>query len=779
MLCPQGTQQGGKRLAPLFAVTAQALKILLEGQAHLVGTAAQSHHLCNRLNYRIHSAMERAPLHQIRVIAVGHGSSRSSLSPQHRQLCYHALRRGKLVLAAKRHQHAVAADGRVKTLCQPLLAAYIQILQVFQPCLFQIRSQRSHLARNLIQVAIVLIRCLHHQADMLPYTVGIKEITAQVDNGILPPVHHQAAVISNHSHYRSLKVFLVSSSHELLHVITGNNYSHALLGLGNSQLGAIQALVLLLDGIQVNHQSVSQLADGNGHAACTKVVATLDHAADFRIPEQALNLSLRRRIALLHFGTAGSQGFQRMLLGRAGSTATAITAGTAAYQHDNIIRRRNLADHVHLRSCCNYGTDFHALGQKALMIYLGNLSGSQSDLIAVGAVTGCCPQGNLLLRQLALQGLTDRTPRVSGTSHAHGLINIGTAGQWVADGTAQAGSSAAERLNLSRMVMGFVLEHNQPVLVFAINVGIDNDAAGINLVRLVQVLQLALLPESLHADNSQVHQGNIPFLTCIQILAVSQVLLVGILNRLAVIPLLNIHQINGGSKGGMTAMVRPVGINNPDFGNGRLTLLSIPEILLAELQILKAHSKAAAIHELLQCCLIHLVKALQHLYISRCLELHVQGIRLFHGCLPALHGIDIIILNLLHSLGIHIAHQHHYTGGSNLRTLLLGNQLHALGSGVSSLVVLARQVLHSKHSRIREARQLLLVDNVHRRLRENHGLYLSIFLVTQPLNVIAVEQAYCLQTGQAEALHQVIAQLLGRNVEKALSLFYKNSSYTH
>ncbi len=226
-------------------------------------------------------------------------------------------------------------------------------------------------------------------------------------------------------------------------------------------------------------------------------------------------------------------------------------------------------------------------------------------------------------------------------------------------------------------------------------------------------------------------------------------------------------------------MVRPVGINNSDFGNGRLTLFSVTEVGLAELQILKAHGKAPAVHKLMEGSLIHGSKAIEHFHIIWHLELHVQGLRLLHGGLTALYGIDVVGLDLLYSGIIHIPYQHYYTGSGDLRTLLLGNQLYALGSRISSLIVLARQVFHSKHGRIWEAWQLLLVDNIHRWLREYNSLYLGVLLIAEALDIITVEQADSLQPGQAKALYQIVMKLLGWNIKEALSLFYKNSSYTH
>ena len=244
-----------------------------------------------------------------------------------------------------------------------------------------------------------------------------------------------------------------------------------------------------------------------------------------------------------------------MLLGRTSSTATAITAGTTAYQHNNILSGRNFTNYIYLWCSCNNSTNLHALSQEALMIYLGNLTSSQANLITIGAIACCCPQSNLLLWQLALQGFANRTAWICCTGNTHSLIYIGTARQWIADSTAQTGSSATKWLNLSRMVMGFVLEHNQPFLIFATNICINHNTASVDFLGLVQILQLALLPQCLHANNSQIHQGNITILASIEILSICQILIISLADRFCIIAILNIHQIYSCGKGSMTAMV--------------------------------------------------------------------------------------------------------------------------------------------------------------------------------------------------------------------------------
>ena len=59
---------------------------------------------------------------------------------------------------------------------------------------------------------------------------------------------------------------------------------------------------------EINFQPVGQLADGHAYAAGAKIVAALDQRSKPRVAEQALQLALGGRIALLHLGAADFDG---------------------------------------------------------------------------------------------------------------------------------------------------------------------------------------------------------------------------------------------------------------------------------------------------------------------------------------------------------------------------------------------------------------------------------------------------------------------------------------
>ena len=137
------------------------------------------------------------------------------------------------------------------------------------------------------------------------------------------------------------------------------------------------------------------------------------------------------------------------------------------------------------------------------MVDLIHLAGGKADLVAVGGVTGSGSGHQLALGQLAGHGLADRLERVACAGDTHSLIDVAAAGQRVADSTADTGGSTAEGLDLGGVVVSLVLEQEQPVLILAVDVTLDLDGAGVDLLRLVQILQDTLLLQLLGTNGGK------------------------------------------------------------------------------------------------------------------------------------------------------------------------------------------------------------------------------------------------------------------------------------
>ena len=413
------------------------------------------------------------------------------------------------------------------------------------------------------------------------------------------------------------------------------------------------------------------------------------------------------------------------------------------------------------------------------MVDLADLARGEADLVAVGAVARSSAERNLLLRQLARQRLAERAARVGSTRHAHGLIDVRTARERIADSAAEARRRAAERLDLRRMVVRLVLEHDEPVFLLAADVGLDDDAAGVDFLGLVEVIEQAFLAQRLGADDGDVHERDRAVcILAVERVSVFLVLAVSCRQCRREVAVLDRDIVDGRRERRVAAVIRPVRVDDAQLRDRRRAVFRVAEVLLAELEVLKAHGKAARIHERMELVFAHRVERSQHLDIGRLFRDHVERLRLFKRRLAALDGIDAVILDLLQRLVIDCSRQHDDACRGDLRTLLLRDELDALRRRVCRLVVLARQVLDGKHAGILECWQRLFIDFVNRCFRKDDKLDLLVLLIAEALDVVAVDDADRLEAIEMERLLQIVAELLSRDVE-SLSFFYENSSYRH
>ena len=93
----------------------------------------------------------------------------------------------------------------------------------------------------------------------------------------------------------------------------------------------------------------------------------------------------------------------------------------------------------------------------------------------------------------------------------------------------------------------------------------------------------------LGTDDSHIHQGHRFFLfALVQFLTDSQILFIGLANSRVV----DLNFVDNCAESSMTAMVRPVGINQTDFGDGGVTVFDVFEVTLAESNVVKIHCQA-------------------------------------------------------------------------------------------------------------------------------------------------------------------------------------------
>ena len=603
---------------------------------------------------------------------------------------------------------------------------------------------------------------MHHL--MLRSAVGGEELAGQIHDRVAVPYHRHARLFGHCRDDFGLEILFLGVAQELVHILGGHVHGHALLGFGNRKFGAVQALVLLRNLVEINIQAVSQLADRHGYAAGAEIVAALDQTACVTAAEQTLQLTFDGSIALLHLGAVKLQGFDVMRLGRAGGAADAVTAGTPAEQDDLVARSRGFAAYMIGRSRGHNRTDLHALGHISGVVDFVHLTGGQADLVAVGGITGGGGGDELALRELAFKRLGHRHGRIGGTGHAHGLIHVGTAGKRVADAAADAGCRTTERFDFRRVVVGFVLEQEQPILIMAIHINLHLDGAGVDFFGFVKILQNTVLLEPLRADGAHIHKAYGLFVAAKLVTHLKILIERGLHGRVV-----NLHIIKLRAERGVTAMIGPIRVDHLDFRNRRITLF-FGEVSTAELQISQIHGQATVGDELLKIGVAHGAETFDDLHLARHRHLRLQRGLGIQRSFASLDRVDHIMLDGGDVGVAQLAFKCIHLGGTNSRALALGDQLNAFAGGIRTLVELTGQILHSKHIIRTEIRQIggNIIDL---RLTEHGRGGLCEQFLANAFHIITIDETHILQRCDAKNGLQLVGELLGLDI-KTLLLFH-------
>ena len=219
---------------------------------------------------------------------------------------------------------------------------------------------------------------------VLGHPVGVQEGPGEIHQGLAAPDHFQPGFGVHLGHQRGFQVFGLGDFNKAVLVFRTDDAGHALLGFGDGQLGTVQTLVLAGHRVQIDGQARGQLADGHAYPARAEVVAPLDHAREFLVAEQPLNVPLGGRVALLNLRAAGGEGLFGMGLGGTGGPAAAVASGASAQEDHQIAGLRGFAHHVFAGHGRDHRAGLQPLGHKARVVNLLHLARGQADLVAVG-----------------------------------------------------------------------------------------------------------------------------------------------------------------------------------------------------------------------------------------------------------------------------------------------------------------------------------------------------------------------------------------------------------
>ena len=246
--------------------------------------------------------------------------------------------------------------------------------------------------------------------------------------------------------------------------------------------------------------------------------------------------------------------------------------------------------------------------------------------------------------------------------------------------------------------MRFVLEEKEPVLSSSVDFYIYLHCAGVDLFRLIQFVKKSLPLEILCCDGAHIHE--IHRFSDAELFSYREIFLVG----LPYLLVLEAYVIYSRQECRMPAVIGPVCIYHPDLCDSRVSSL-FSEIRLAEGYVSLIHGKSQLLYEFRKLFPVHIRKTGHRLDFSRYGIFHLKGIRKLKGCLSRLNGVDDIMLDRLLLLIGYLSPYHVYLCGPDCGLVLLGDELYALGCGISSLIELSRQEFDCENERLRVHRK--------------------------------------------------------------------------
>ena len=239
---------------------------------------------------------------------------------------------------------------------------------------------------------------------------------------------------------------------------------------------------------------------------------------------------------------------------------------------------------------------------------------------------------------------------------------------------------------------------------------------------------------------------------------------------------LHLNAFETGQEGGMAAVVGPIGVDHTQLGDSRVAPLLVPEIPLAEQEILRRHGEAHALPISLHLFRLHGDKSSHPRHIGGTGGGHIQGLGLVKGGQPGFHRIDQILLDPLHIRRRQLPFQADHPGGEHPGPFPLGEELNTLGGRIRPLVVLAGQILHGENLPTRLEGQGLVIYHIGVWFGKDGPPRPREFAGGEPLNIVSVEDAQGAQLGHPQVIPQIREHLPRLDIEP-LPLFHKYANH--
>ena len=219
------------------------------------------------------------------------------------------------------------------------------------------------------------------------------------------------------------------------------------------------------------------------------------------------------------------------------------------------------------------------------------------------------------------------------------MIYIGTSRKRVANCAAETRCRAAERFDFGRVVVRFVLEHQQPLFVLAVNVNGYFYGTSVDFLALVKVFQQTVFFEFLCRQCRNIHKAN-RLVSASEFGSVRAVFGVSILD----IRRFYLCSVDYRSERSVTAVVAPIGIYHTDFRDSRVAVFAL-EIVLTKLYIAVIHRKTVLCNKLSKFLVGFADKTVKRFNFGGNIIAYFQRIFLFKAAFARLNRVYQIVLD--------------------------------------------------------------------------------------------------------------------------------------
>ena len=339
------------------------------------------------------------------------------------------------------------------------------------------------------------------------HTVCIKETTFQVNNGFTIPMHDKIWFFSHCCHNNSVNIFFITFCNEGIYVFRTHHNCHPFLWFRDGNFCTIQALVFKRNLVEVDFKTICQFTDSHTDTTCSKVIGFLDETSDISITEKTLNLALFDGIPFLNLSTSSLHRLNCLNLRRPCRTTDTVTSSLTTEQDNYVTSFRFFTDYIALRSSTNNGTKFHAFSYKAWVEIFTNVSRCKTNLVTIWRITVSRCLRNDLLWQFPSASFRNRSCNITSAWDTHSLVNVWTPWQWVTNSPTDTSSRPTKWLNFRWVIVGFVLEHEEPRFLDTINVHFDFNRTGIDFVRHFHIVQTTISTLITTKNSRHIHQG--------------------------------------------------------------------------------------------------------------------------------------------------------------------------------------------------------------------------------------------------------------------------------